>query len=100
MRDELELGREAVPDVTLKRIWLALDKDSSGWITAGEFGGFMRRGEKAMTLAQPSWKERAQQAREREATAVRAAKSVMNHTDIKNALAGEQPASSDEVIGY
>ena len=34
-----------MPERAIKSVWLALDADRSGYINAGEFGQFMRRGE-------------------------------------------------------
>ena len=62
VREELLLDVHALSERTLKKVWLALDKDSSGFITAGEFGAFMRRGERILS-APVHWRERAHQAR-------------------------------------
>lgn len=44
VRNELKVSTAKLPDELLKSIWRALDEDSSGLITSGEFGHFMRRG--------------------------------------------------------
>jgi len=55
IREELKLRRSELSPETLRGVWRALDDDCSGYLTAGEFGRFMRR-------AQPppgaSWRER------------------------------------------
>lgn len=38
VRGELEVTPKQMPDVTLKRLWAALDEDGSGFLTTGEFG--------------------------------------------------------------
>ncbi len=43
-RGELGLGQRLLPDRRLKALWKALDEDASGFISAGEFGRFMRHG--------------------------------------------------------
>eukprot|EP00965_Chrysotila_dentata_P072083 2381410-Pleurochrysis_carterae.AAC.1 len=45
LREELMLSVDLVSDLTLQRVWVALDKESSGYISYGMFGGFMRLGE-------------------------------------------------------
>ncbi len=41
IRDELQLSRADMPHAKLLGLWRALDKDTSGYICAGEFGRFM-----------------------------------------------------------
>ena len=43
-REELKLTKADMPDVKLQGAWNALDDDDSGFITAGEFGPFMKSG--------------------------------------------------------
>ncbi len=45
-RDELRLNRGSMSDAKLHALWRALDEDGSGWVSAGEFGHFMRRRER------------------------------------------------------
>jgi Ca2+-binding EF-hand superfamily protein len=45
VRDGLALPGSSVSERQLKGLWVALDKDGSGLISAGEFGQFMRLGE-------------------------------------------------------
>ena len=47
VREELLFGHKELPEKTLKAVWLALDNDGSGRLTAGEFGAFMRLGARA-----------------------------------------------------
>ena len=60
VRDELGLSEGALEAPQLKRIWLALDADHSGRVTAGEFGRFMKRGEHVLAGADaaPHWRDR------------------------------------------
>merc|ERR1712232_839056 len=44
VRNELKVSSSRFSEDQLKGIWLALDEDKSGLITAGEFGKFMRLG--------------------------------------------------------
>ena len=43
-RNVLRLPESQVSDKQLQEVWRALDDDNSGYITAGEFGRFMRLG--------------------------------------------------------
>ena len=45
VRKQLGLPSSNVPERSLMALWVALDKDGSGLISAGEFGAFMRLGE-------------------------------------------------------
>ena len=54
VREELALSLKELPERKLMAIWLALDQDHSGLISAGEFGAFMRLGEGAATHAPAS----------------------------------------------
>ena len=44
VRGELELSTKQLSEDSLKSLWVSLDSDRSGHITAKEFGQFMRRG--------------------------------------------------------
>ena len=59
MRSELEFSKKDISDTALKRVWAALDDDRSGYLTSGEFGAFMRKGEAALRVLRPqsTWKE-------------------------------------------
>ena len=45
VRKELQIPPDEIRDAELHSLWLALDADLSGFVTAGEFGSFMRKGE-------------------------------------------------------
>lgn len=45
VRGTLKLDRSALPDAKLQAVWKALDEDNSGFISAGEFGRLMKRGQ-------------------------------------------------------
>ena len=57
VREELKLPRKSVPDIELQKVWVALDDDSSGFITPKEFGPFMKLG---MPEKGPTWKQKKQ----------------------------------------
>merc|ERR1719375_366586 len=44
IRNELKVSTSRLSEEQLRSVWRALDEDSSGLITSGEFGHFMRRG--------------------------------------------------------
>lgn len=44
IRNELKIGSSKISEEQLRALWLSLDEDQSGLITAGEFGKFMRLG--------------------------------------------------------
>ena len=45
VRNELKISPDEIHEAELQSLWLALDADLSGFVTAGEFGAFMRKGE-------------------------------------------------------
>ena len=45
VRDTLKCDKKELPEVKLQGLWKALDDDGSGFISAGEFGRFMRAGD-------------------------------------------------------
>ena len=51
LRVELQLSPKVMDDYRLKTVWVALDVDSSGYISAGEFGSFMNRGDRVLNEA-------------------------------------------------
>ena len=71
-----------------------MDEDSSGFITAGEFGHFMRKGE-----AEPgmTWKERRTARNLRKAKATKQELDELVGRDVTKALALEPPASAEVV---
>ena len=96
VRTELRLKPMQVPDATLKSLWVTLDEDGSGHIAAGEFGHFMKKGEKAVSMMrkQTTWKQRLASTRRLEAAAVTAA---LNKE--KDAMAGVSAATREGVEG-
>jgi Ca2+-binding EF-hand superfamily protein len=97
VREELALGLEELPEATIKKVWLALDKDGSGWMTAGEFGAFMRKGQHAINSNRPTWRQKAEAAKRAEADALRARMDSINHQDIKREMKREKSATPEEV---
>ena len=57
MRDELRLGKKALPESKLHGLWRAIDEDDSGFISAGELARFMRLGKRGIgkTAAERQW---------------------------------------------
>lgn len=70
VRNELKVSRERFTEDQLKGVWLALDADKSGLITAGEFGKFMRLGEHVHDATE-SLKTKFERAKKAEAAASR-----------------------------
>lgn len=54
IRNELKVPHSRLSDEQMKALWLALDEDKSGLITAGEFGKFMRLGAHIHTVGESS----------------------------------------------
>ena len=54
VREELQVSPKELPSDTLRAVWAALDTDSTGFVGAGEFGAFMRRGEKLVNAGATS----------------------------------------------
>ena len=81
-------------DGQLKSFWLSIDTDGSGWISCGEFGAFMRRGEHVLNPAR-SWKEHLEASKRQSAESVRAERGA-------HALPAKgqhnTPAASDELV--
>ena len=45
IRNELKVTKRELPEAELQAVWKSLDDDGSGFIGAGEFARFMKRGE-------------------------------------------------------
>lgn len=45
LRGVLRLTKDEMPEARIQSLWRALDADQSGFVSAGEFGRFMRKGE-------------------------------------------------------
>jgi Ca2+-binding EF-hand superfamily protein len=66
LREQLQLTEEILPEVKIQGMWKRLDDDASGFISAGEFIRFSKRG--AHTTPAPeesSWAKAASEARSR-----------------------------------
>ena len=68
VREELKLTSTMVSDETLRMVWTALDNDQSGFISANEFGRFMRKGAPAKDTP---WRERVGEKNKAAASSVR-----------------------------
>ena len=106
VRNELRLDDKELPEKQLKAAWLALDDDGSGRLTAGEFGAFMRIGEREKGRVHPlggkveevdGWRERMLLANQRQSFALRAEKDKLLDRNIASSMAGEPPATDEEL---
>ena len=104
VRNELNMSTHQLPEKTLKTVWLALDQDGSGRLTAGEFGAFMRLGEKPKERVNPlggktedlaGWRERTMLANKRQSFAAKAEMDKLLDKGI--AQSGIAKASQEEV---
>ena len=86
----LGLRPAQLPESKLRSLWRALDDDGSGFITAKEFGSFMRAGTVASGTG--GWRERLTAHNRAEAEEM-----TRKLNEERNAMAGVQPASKDEV---
>lgn len=94
LRNELNVSKKELPPDAFKRLWRTMDEDASGFITAGEFGHFMRKGEAEPGL---TWKERRTARNLRKAASVKRELDGLVGRDVTKALALEPPASADVV---
>ena len=94
LREELKLKKKDLSDDELKALWKALDADLGGFVSADEFGRFMRLGEPDKG---PSWKERRQAKKASEGAAVREANSQLVGKALNDEFAGIEAASEEEL---
>ena len=94
VRGELELNKKELKEAELRAVWQALDDDKSGFLTAGEFGKFMRKGEVELLRQKPqaTWKEKLLAARREETAAAEA-----ERNRFKLEMAGIMPAGEAQV---
>eukprot|EP00966_Prymnesium_polylepis_P101840 2358276-Prymnesium_polylepis.1 len=86
-----------MPDERVKAVWVALDRDSSGQICAGEFGKFMRKGEHVLREEYVPWRERLVEKKRHLAAVQRHRRDLRVHRDIKWSMEGAARASEEEV---
>ena len=91
VRFQLHVPETQLTEHQLKQVFLALDDDRSGFITAKEFGHFMKKGEAGNSSL--TWKQRAQQAKRIQAEEV-----IGVLTREKTAMAGVTRATDEEVV--
>ena len=91
-REELKMKVSDVPDVELQGAWNALDDDDSGFITAGEFGPFMKRGAPPKG---PGWKEKRQKEKDKQREALKAEKEGYDGREV---YADVEPASDEALL--
>lgn len=95
VRVVLSLSRNELSDTKLRALWRALDEDASGYITAGEFGRFMKKG--AEKGDETSTRERLAAKRLEASVAYKAEMDGTVGRDVANRLADCQAAPDDEV---
>lgn len=93
-REELKLTPGQMPEQELQAVWRAIDTDCSGWISAGEFGRFMRKGARRKGL---NWKERIEQRNRRKAEVLRVEKDRYAGRALAEQLSRVQPADEEGV---
>ena len=91
-REELKMKKSEVPDLTLQGAWNALDDDDSGFITAGEFGPFMKLG---APEAGPGWKEKLAEKKAAEGAAAREEKKGYGG---RESYAHNPPATAEQLL--
>ena len=96
VRSHLMLGKNDVPPAKLKSLWKALDEDSSGYIDAGEFGRFMKKGIEFDAKA-PNARQKLVSQRAAETTALRAARDLFVGRETTARLTSVVAASEEEV---
>ena len=57
VRTHLKLDAYALSEETMRSVWVALDSDGSGYLSAGEFGRFMRKGEEGVGSVSTTWRQ-------------------------------------------
>ena len=99
VREILELNEDAMSVAQLKRIWLALDVDRSGRVTAGEFGHFMRKGEHVLIdESKPHWRDVLHAQRKAKVDAVKAERDRLFHKHIVEEVATSGVVASAEDV--
>ena len=88
VREVLKLPERAMPEERLRALWLALDTDSSGHLSAGEFGAFMKLGECGLDMLR---QQRDELRRELRAISAQLAEHGETHSDAAR-LHREDPA--------
>ena len=93
------MGPRELPEKVLKKVWLALDDDSSGQLKVGEFGAFMNlagRGRSDVEMAVLR-REQLHAANKKASEKVRAEQDKLFNRDIARSMSGETPATHEEV---
>ena len=94
VREELRLLARELPEERLQSVWRALDADNSGFVTAGEFGRFMRQGKRADGVP---WRERVGAKNRAAAEEVKADLDRRVGRDVSQQLAEVRPAGGELV---
>ena len=106
VRNDLVLSLQELTERKLKSIWLALDTDSSGFITVGELGAFVRLGEGAepswqdgatLKFVNVAWRDNVLADRRQEAGKVRRELGRLLHQDIRASMLDAPHATVEEM---
>jgi Ca2+-binding EF-hand superfamily protein len=90
VREEMRLTLAQLPESQMQSLWRGLDVDNSGWISAGEFGRFMRLVE---LKDGPTWQERVLMKKSAAGSEVKRDLDVRTGRDMANKLANVPPAA-------
>ena len=99
VRSQLRLAKAELPHSKLESLWVALDEDRSGMISAGEFGRFMKKG--APKLPQEGPRAARKMVLERKATEralIKAEQAVLVGRDVADRMLLVDAATEDEVV--
>ena len=100
VRGKLQIPPAKASKEELQAAWRAMDADASGYVSAGEFGAFMRKGqgdEAAVGGASTTWRVKLVQERLAGAKAVRMQLDEMVGRDLNKKMADVAAASEEEV---
>ena len=100
VRGKLQIPPAKASKEELQAAWRAMDADASGYVSAGEFGAFMRKGqgdEAAAAGPSTAWKTKLVQQRLAGAKAVRTQLDEMVGRDLNKKMIDIVAASDDEV---
>lgn len=98
MRLDYFISPAEFSDWDLLRVWKVLDTKGSGFLSAGEFGAFMRLGESERTG--PTWQEKVAAAKREQGDKVRAELSEMMQRDVVRNLGDVAKASPSDLLDF
>jgi len=95
VRSQLLMSKAELPDSVLRSLWVALDEDASGYICAGEFGRFMKKGGKEPG---PNFRQRMTERNKKAVAAVKAETEELSGEGFAKAMAAVPVASEEELV--